>query len=90
MSPVNFQHLFKREMQIPPHRYLLNLRLEAAHDLLKNSNKSIEDIAVEAGFVNRYQFSKSFSRLYGIPPGKLRKNSRQSHEKNNAAFSAGL
>lgn len=80
MSLVNFQHLFKREMQISPHRYCLNLRLEAAHDLLKNSSKSIEEIALISGFANRYQFSKSFTLLYGIPPGKLRKNCRNLRE----------
>ncbi|MBO4646995.1 MAG: helix-turn-helix transcriptional regulator [Lentisphaeria bacterium] len=73
MSPVNFQHLFKREMKMPPHRYILNRRLELAHDLLRNSNMNIEDIAEATAFVNRYQFTKSFSRLYGMAPGRFRR-----------------
>ena len=73
MSQVNFQHLFKQELKISPHRYILNRRLELAHDLLRNSDRSIEDIAEAAGFANRYQFSKSFSEVYKIPPGRFRR-----------------
>ena len=73
MSQVNFQHLFKRELKISPHRYILNRRLELAHDLLRNSGRSIEDIAEAAGFANRYQFTKSFSGVYKIPPGRFRR-----------------
>lgn len=57
MSEVNFLHLFKRELKLPPHRYILNRRLELAHDLLRSTGQSIEDIAESAGFSNRYQFS---------------------------------
>lgn len=73
MSQVNFQHLFKRELKLSPHRYILNRRLALAHDLLRNSDKSIEDIAETTGFANRYQFSKSFSSVYKIPPGRFRR-----------------
>ena len=73
MSQVNFQHLFKRELKMPPHRYILNLRLEVAYELLKNSDKSIEAIAEQTAFANRYQFTKAFSKIYGIPPGRCRK-----------------
>ncbi len=73
MSVVNFQHLFKRELKISPHRYILNRRLAYAHDLLKNSSLSIEEIAEKAGFANRYQFTRSFTRLYATPPGFCRR-----------------
>lgn len=73
MSQVNFQHLFKHELKLPPHRYILNRRLELAHDLLRNTCRSIEDIAETAGFVNRYQFTKSFSAMYRISPGRFRR-----------------
>lgn len=73
MSVVNFQHLFKRELKISPHRYILNRRLAYAHDLLKNSSLSIEEIAEKTGFANRYQFTRSFTRLYATPPGFCRR-----------------
>jgi len=73
MSQVNFQHLFKRELKISPHRYILNLRLELAYRLLKESNRSIEDIAEATAFANRYQFTKAFTLLYGLPPGRCRR-----------------
>ena len=73
MSVVNFQHLFKRELKISPHRYILNRRLDYAHDLLKNSSLSIEEVAEKTGFANRYQFTRSFTRLYNISPGRWRR-----------------
>ena len=73
MSTVNFQHLFKHELKISPHRYILNLRLAQAYELLKNSRRTIEEIADMTGFANRYQFTKSFTRLYKISPGQFRK-----------------
>lgn len=73
MSEVNFLHLFKRELKLPPHRYILNRRLELAHDLLRNTDRSIEDIAESTGFSNRYQFSKSFTGQFGISPGRFRR-----------------
>ena len=73
MSVVNFQHLFKQELKMSPHRYILNRRLAYAHDLLKNSSLSIKEIAEKTGFANRYQFTLSFSRLYNISPGRWRR-----------------
>ena len=73
ISLANYQHLFRRELKISPHRYILNRRLELAYNLLKNTDMSIEEIAESAGFANRYQFSKSFGILYNIPPGRFRK-----------------
>lgn len=73
MSPVNFLHLFKRELKLSPHRYILNRRLQLAHDLLENRELSIAEVAEAAGFANRYQFTKSFSGMYGMPPGRWRR-----------------
>lgn len=73
MSLANYQHLFKRELKISPHRYILNRRLELAYNLLKNSDLSIEEVAESCGFANRYQFSKSFGMLYNIPPARFRR-----------------
>ena len=73
MSLVNFQHPFKRQLKIPPHRYILNRRLAYAYELLKTSRLSIEEITERTGFINRYQFTKSFTEVYGISPARSRK-----------------
>ena len=73
MSLANYQHLFKRELKISPHRYILNRRLELAYNLLKNTDRSIEEVAESCGFAHRYQFSKSFGIVYNIPPARFRR-----------------
>jgi AraC-like DNA-binding protein len=69
----NFQHLFQREMKISPGRYLLNQRLSKAWNLLKSTEKPIEQIAAETGFANRYQFTNAFSALFDISPARFRR-----------------
>ena len=73
MSVTSFQHLFKREMKIPPCRYIMNKRLELAWDLLKIDKCNIKRIAEVTGFSNRYRFTTAFTRMYGISPGNCRK-----------------
>ncbi|MBQ9503029.1 MAG: helix-turn-helix transcriptional regulator [Lentisphaeria bacterium] len=80
MSEVNFIHLFKREMKMPPQRYIMHKRLEFARDLLHNNTISIEHISYITGFSDRYHFTRAFSRRYGLSPGACRKK-MQSAEK---------
>ncbi len=55
-----------------PARYYLNLRLENARALLKNSPASIGDIGMQCGFVNVETLSRSYKKRYGIQPSKDR------------------
>ena len=48
-------------------------RLKQAAFLLKNSNKGIEDIAVEIGYSDRSYFHKLFREHYGMPPAEYRR-----------------
>ena len=73
MSEVNFIHLFKREMKMPPQRYIMHKRLDFARDLLHNNTISIEHISYITGFADRYHFTRAFSRCYGFSPGACRK-----------------
>lgn len=55
-----------------PARYYLNLRLENARALLKNSPASVGDIGMQCGFVNVEILSRSYKKRYGIQPSKDR------------------
>ena len=60
-------------MKISTGRYLLNQRLSKAWNLLKSTEKPIEQIAAETGFANRYQFTNAFSALFDISPARFRR-----------------
>ncbi|GGD51456.1 AraC family transcriptional regulator [Paenibacillus nasutitermitis] len=67
-----FRHLFKEINGCSPQRYILNKRLEHARFLLRQSGRSISDIALDSGFSTDAQFCQLFRREHGQSPGKYR------------------
>jgi transcriptional regulator GlxA family with amidase domain len=55
-----------------PARYYLNLRLEAARALLKNSPASVGHIGMQCGFANVETLSRSYLKKYGVQPSRDR------------------
>ncbi|WP_404786946.1 helix-turn-helix domain-containing protein [Altericista sp. CCNU0014] len=74
MSQFHFCHLFKRSIGMSPYQYLLQQRIEQAKLLLKRSDRSIVDIALECGFNSHSHLSKTFRQLTGITPKAYRAN----------------
>lgn len=56
--------------------YVNNKRVEAAQALLRETDKSILDIAYEVGFNAKSSFYKTFQRNLGMTPGKYREQER--------------
>lgn len=75
MSTAAFARLFRRETGKSPHRYVQTRRLDKASRLLKQKQHSIDEVAAESGFCDRYHFSKAFVRAYGVAPAAYRKRS---------------
>lgn len=68
-----FRHIFKEQMGISPHQYLLNQRLEKAKFLLAlNPNASFTEIAFDCGFTSSSQFSNIFLRKIGMTPSRYK------------------
>ena len=66
----HFCRLFRQEMSTTPHKYLTDLRLQAAADLLLsgyNSN-SVSEIAHMCGFKDPLYFSRLFKKKYDASP----------------------
>ena len=68
-----FNRLFSEEMGIPPQKYVKKKRIDRACELLHHSVNSIEQVAQETGFADRYHFSKIFKSLTGLSPARYRK-----------------
>ena len=56
-----------------PLNYLINIRISEAIKLMKLTNKSLTDIALEMGFYSSQHFSTTFKKLTGYTPGQYRK-----------------
>lgn len=65
--------LFKEVTGQTIKEYQCALRLRKAEQLLKETNKSITEIAQLTGFSDVFYFSKIFHRKKGCPPGEYRK-----------------
>jgi AraC family transcriptional regulator of arabinose operon len=76
LSLSSFAEHFKTYMHRSPASYVRYVRCERASQLLVYSDLSIEQIAAELGFPNRYYFTRSFTRHTGHAPAAFRKARR--------------
>jgi AraC-like DNA-binding protein len=67
LSPFHLNRMFAREVGLPPHRYLINLRLNKSRELLK-SQRSITDVALQVGFYDQSHYIRNFKLYLGITP----------------------
>lgn len=68
-----FFKLFKKNMGISPQKYIINVKLNKALELLKSSNFSLNEICYICGFNDYPHFCKYFKKTYFIPPKEYRK-----------------
>jgi AraC family transcriptional regulator len=77
LSPAHFARAFRESFGLPPHRYLLHLRLERARRMLDGENAVLADIAQRAGFADQAHFTRFFKREYGVTPGIVLRSRRR-------------
>lgn len=68
LSRFHFGRLFRLQMGVTPHRYLMDSRLERAKALLRLDTSMVADIALETGFRSTGHFSRAFRRNVGVSP----------------------
>ena len=72
MSPSALLRAFSKEMKETPINYLVNLRLEKAAKLLRETPENITQISSAVGFRDSNYFSKMFRRKYSSSPREYR------------------
>lgn len=70
-----FRKYFKRNTGFSPYDYLLNIRINHAKLLLKNSGMSVKEISMAAGFESQQQFCRTFKGKTGQTPMEFRRYS---------------
>jgi AraC-like DNA-binding protein len=76
MSPYHFARIFRELAGMPPHRYLLRRRLDAAAERLRDG-ASVTDTCYEVGFGNLSHFIHLFTAHYGMAPSRWRPATRR-------------
>jgi AraC family transcriptional regulator len=66
LSPYYFCRAFTKSFGMPPHRYLVDCRVDRAKQLLAESDWSISDVALEVGYADISAFSCAFRKLTGL------------------------
>lgn len=68
-SLSTFRRDFKTQFGgISPKQWLIERRLEKAHDLLSKNHTTVNDVVFEIGYENVPHFIKAFRDKYGLPP----------------------
>lgn len=75
VNSTYLSYLFSQEMGIGFANYLLNLRMEHAKKLLRETNLKMWQVAEESGFNDYHYFSKVFKKAEGMSPAQYRKHS---------------
>jgi transcriptional regulator GlxA family with amidase domain len=72
LSVRGFAKAFKRHQGVTPGRYLTQMRVRHAAELLVHSDASLELIAEKTGFANRHYLSRVFKQVTGDSPAHFR------------------
>ncbi|MBE7025239.1 MAG: helix-turn-helix domain-containing protein [Ruminococcaceae bacterium] len=71
MSNTYFRKLFFERFGETPSKYLTNLRIEHAVNLLSKGNLTISEVALLSGFTDTKYFCRVIKKIYGYPPSKI-------------------
>lgn len=76
MSRSAFVERFTKLMGMPPIRYLTLWRLQTAKLHLRETQKTIAQLAHAIGYESEQAFGRAFKREFGLPPARWREQSR--------------
>ena len=76
MSRSAFSARFTELVGQPVMGYLTRWRMQLAHTLLRETSLPLSAIADRIGYESEVTFSRAFKRVYGVPPGNIRRADR--------------
>lgn len=72
MSRSNLMRVFRKATGQTPIEYLVRLRIQRAMDMLRNTDLTVTEIALEVGFNDSNYFTRQFRRILGESPRSFR------------------
>ena len=77
LSKSHFARAFKGSTGLPPHCWLLTMRIKRACAMLTETDMPIIDIAYLTGFADQSHFTRRFRQVVGMSPGALRRTQKE-------------
>ena len=74
LNPSYLSTAFSSNVGVPFKKFLTDLRLEKARELLRDPMKKISDVAAAVGYTNQNQFMAVFKAAAGVSPSAFRKS----------------
>jgi AraC-like DNA-binding protein len=71
-NAASLSALFSRTVGLPFKRYLTELRLQKAEDLLSDPRQTIAEVAYSVGYTDPNRFRLAFKQWSGLPPSEWR------------------
>lgn len=75
-SPSHLARVFAAEVGMPPHRYLISLRVKRARHLLARTDRPIAEIALDCGFTHQEHMTRLFRKHFETTPAAYRRDQR--------------
>ena len=72
LSRTRFVHVFREVIGVTPHRYVVELRVSHAAELLRRTRDPVTGICFDSGFGSMPSFYNAFRAAYGMTPGQYR------------------
>jgi AraC family transcriptional regulator len=79
ISKYHFTRLFRSKIGQTPYRYLADLRLDAARQMLISTDLSVSQVSKACGYPAASHFSTAFAVKFGLTPTDFR-SSRSDHQ----------
>ena len=67
-SLSTFKRDFRQYSDLTPQKWLIQRRLQAAHELIRKGGKKVSEICFDVGFKNLSHFSKVYKEAFGVAP----------------------
>ena len=76
ISPYRLMRLFKREVGVSMHQFVMQERVAQVFDRLKHTDDPLVEIAYDAGFSSQAHMSSVYTKVMGVSPGRHRASLR--------------
>lgn len=70
MSPSHYAHRFRAVARVSPMRYVREVRLDRARNLLLANGARAGEVGLTVGFESPAHFAREFKRRFGVPPSR--------------------
>lgn len=68
VSDSYIKKLFIKKFGMPPTKYIIQLKINYACDLLRTNSYSVTEVSLQCGYENLYFFSRQFKEYTGLSP----------------------